>query len=62
MAGTEIRTEVVELQSIANKIMELAQELEGSSIGMLGIPKVEVALSCLSDARDELLELKEIYE
>jgi hypothetical protein len=62
MAETEGEMVVVELQSMANRIMELGQDLEGSSIGMAGIPKVDTALKHLMDARDELLELKETYE
>jgi len=62
MEETEVKTEVVELQSIANRILELTQELEKSNVGVADIGRVESALNHLTDARDELLKLKETYE
>ena len=59
---TDVKEAVDELQDVANQIQLAAQDLEGSSIGMCGIAAVDIALEHLSDARAELLNLKDLYE
>jgi hypothetical protein len=62
MAKTEGKTETEKLQSIADGMQELAQELEGSSVGMVGISAIENTLADLETGRYSLLQFIETYE
>ena len=60
--GIEVGGTVDELNELILRIGEIAQDVEGSSVGMVGIPGIEVALNCLEGATLELATLKKKYE